>query len=191
MSNSPANGAASTSSGDTNEGDARCTATTRVASGAYEARRRGACVLGLPKPTLVERLHTEPRRYQAGKGGAYLQISHALRPDGAADRIGFRPTLCGARVKPTLRPFYVNVPPSYHNCETCDWVAERFPPERNIDPAADVGTATSLIGTLWAARHAPEPELRSQVDQLLALLGAPAGARGATRSPREAQMTSH
>ena len=158
---------------------------------AYEARRRGACTLGLPKPTVVERLREHPKCYQAGVGGMYLHLSHALRPDGAADRIGFRPTLCGARVKPTLRPFYVNAPPSFHNCATCDWIAARFPPVRNIDPAADIGTATSLIGSLWAARHADEPELRSQVDQLLALLGAPAGAAGATRSPREAQMTSH
>jgi hypothetical protein len=55
-------------------------------------------------------------------------------------------------------------------------VARHFPPERNIDPVGDVGTATSLISALRATRFAPEPVLRAQVDQLLAAFGAPAGA---------------
>lgn len=158
---------------------------------AFEHRRRGACVIGLPKPTMVQRLHDKPKRYQAGMGGKYLHISHALRPDGTADRIGFRPSMCGAYVKPTPRPFFVNASPSYNNCATCEWIAERFPPERNIDPVADVGTATSLIGTLRAARHAPEAELRAQVDQLLACFAAPAGASPMPRPPRHAHTTSH
>ena len=162
---------------------------------AYEERRRGAFFLGLPTPTIFERLHPDPKLYQAGMGGEYLHISHALRPDGCADNIGFRPSLCGARVNPTPRPFYSHRPISGRKtCDTCARVAEQFPLVRRIDPLSDIGTATALIGTLRATRHSPEPELREQVDQLLSLFGAPAGAAGTplrARKPRHAQRTSH
>ena len=111
---------------------------------AYEERRRGAFVLGLPAPTMFERLHPDPKLYQAGMGGEYLHISHALRPDGCADNIGFRPSLCGARVNPTPRPFYSHRPISGRKtCGTCARVAEQFPLQRRIDPLSDIGTATS------------------------------------------------
>jgi hypothetical protein len=143
---------------------------------AYEERRRGAFALGLPRPAVFERLHPDPKLYQAGKGGEYLHVAHALRPDGCADRIGFRPTLCGTRVSPTNRPFYPRAALGNQNCHTCVRVAEQFPLERRIDPLSDIGTATALIGMLRATRSAPEPQLREQVDELLSLFGAPAGA---------------
>jgi hypothetical protein len=162
---------------------------------AYEERRRGAFALGLPAPTMFERLHPDPKLYQAGTGGEYLHISHALRPDGCADNIGFRPSMCGARVHPTPRPFYPHRPANgRQTCHTCARVAEQFPLQRRIDPLSDIGTATALIGTLRATRHSPEAALREQIDQLLSLFGAPAGAAGSalrTRKPRQAQTTSH
>jgi len=144
---------------------------------AYEERRRGAFALGLPKAALFERLHPDPKLYQAGKGGEWLHVAHALRPDGCADQIGFRPALCGARVNPSNRPFYPRAAlGDNRNCATCVRVAERFPLERRIDPLSDIGTATALIGMLRAARAAPEHALRQQVDELLSVFGAPAGA---------------
>jgi hypothetical protein len=144
---------------------------------AFEERRRGAFVVGLPHPTLLERLHPEPKNYQAGMGGEYMHVAHALRPDGCADRIGWRPSLCGVRVSPANRPFYAHAAMSGNtNCITCTRVAERFPLERRIDPLSDIGTATALIGTLRATRRAPDAVLRHQVDQLLGMWGAPAGA---------------
>jgi hypothetical protein len=142
---------------------------------AYEERRRGAWALGLPKPTMTRRLRTHPKHYQSGTGGRMGTVVHALRPDGAADFIGFRPTMCGTRVKPSPHPFYEHANRRRH-CETCTRVATQFPPERDIDPVADVGTALSLIGTLRATRFAPEAILRAQVDEMLATFGAPAGA---------------
>ena len=151
---------------------------------AYENRRRGASAVGLPKPTVAERSAPKFKRYQAGSGGEYLQTVHALRPDGAADHIGFRPTMCGAYVKPSFRPFYEGYG---RNCETCDMVVSRFPPERNIDPLADVGTATAFLRMLAGVRCATEPVLRAHVDEMLALFGAPAGASRAARRLRRAQ----
>ena len=151
---------------------------------AYENRRRGANVIGLPKATTVERLHPDPKHYQSGAGGEYLNVLHAIRPDGCADYIGFRPTLCGTRVKPSPWPFYEQADAGGH-CETCTRVARLFPPERNIDPVGDVGTATALIRMLASARGASESVLRAQVDEMLAAFGAPAGASRASRaSPR-------
>ena len=145
---------------------------------AYEERRRGAYALGLPKPTVVERLHKRPGHYQVGTGGTYGTFTHALRPDGAADRIGFRPALCGARVKPSPRFFYPGRPVSdTRNCETCTNVALRYPAERNIEPLSDIGTAIALIAMLRATRHASDQELRAHVDLMLAAFGAPGGAR--------------
>jgi hypothetical protein len=156
---------------------------------AYEERRRGAYTLGLPKATMVDWLHPTPKHYQAGMGGQYLTIAHALRPDGAADRIGWRPALCGARVRPANRPFYVQGPLSGNrNCETCTSVAHRFPPQHRIEPLSDIGTVLAMIARLRAARPAPEPTVRALVDQLLACFGAPAGA---SLERRVAQMTSH
>lgn len=156
---------------------------------AYEERRRGALALGLPRATMFELVHPDPKHYQAGVGGEYQHVVHALRPDGCADNIGFRPALCGSRVKPCNRPFYIGFPLSCRiNCITCSKVADQFPLERRIEPLSDIGTATALIGMLRAARWAPEPVLRAQVDQMLSVFGAPAGA---ARSTREAQMTSH
>jgi hypothetical protein len=144
---------------------------------AYEERRRGAFALGLPKAAMFERLHPDPKLYQAGMGGEYQHVAHALRPDGYADTIGFRPTLCGTRVKPTNRPFYPGMSLSCtRNCVTCTRVAKQFPLARRIDPISDIGTATAMIGMLRATRGSPEPVLREQVDQLLRVFGAPAGA---------------
>jgi hypothetical protein len=144
---------------------------------AYEERRRGAFALGLPKATMFERLHPDPKLYQAGMGGEYQHIAHALRPDGYADTIGFRPSLCGARVNPSNRPFYPDASLSgRRNCVTCARVANRFPLERRIDPLSDIGTATAMIGMLRATRGSPEAVLREQVDQLLSVFGSPAGA---------------
>jgi hypothetical protein len=165
-----------------------CTRTCRQR--AYEDRRRGACVLGLPKPTVADRLHPTPARYQAGVGGPYLNKVHALRPDGAADCIGFRPTLCGASVKPSPQPFYEH-DTRKHNCLTCRRMAERFTPARRIEPLSDIGTAMALFGRLRSARHAPEEELRRLVDQVLASFGILAGAEREEREVRVAQMTSH
>jgi hypothetical protein len=152
-----------------------CTRTCRQR--AYEERRRGAFVVGLPKPILIERLRPVAAHYQAGIGGPYLNVAHALRPDGAPDYIGFRPTLCGAYVKPSIRPFYEDHPLSGRpNCATCASVARRHPAARLIDPPVDIGTATALIGGLRAARRAPAPVLRAQVDEILAHLGTPGGA---------------
>jgi hypothetical protein len=144
-----------------------CTRTCRQR--AYESRRRGALSFGLPKPTFI--LHRRPAkaRYQGGVGGFYLHVCHALRPDGAPDHIGFRPSLCGAYVKATPHPFFPERAPSgRQNCETCEAVARRHPPDRLIDPVIDVGSATALIAMLRTMRHAPEPLLRATVDQLLA-----------------------
>ena len=148
---------------------------------AYENRRRGANAVGLPRPTVADRGESKCKRYQAGVGGGYLDVAHALRPDGAADHIGFRPTMCGTYVKPSIRPFYEGY---LRNCETCEGVVRGFPAERNIDPLAEVGTATALIRLLAAARRASEPVLRAQVDEMLAIFGAPAGASRASRRPR-------
>ena len=110
-------------------------------------------------------------------GGEYQHIAHALRPDGYADTIGFRPTLCGTRVKPTNRPFYPDISLSgTTNCATCTRVANQFPLHRRIDPLSDIGTATALIGTLRATRHSPEGALREQIEEVLSAFGAPAGA---------------
>jgi hypothetical protein len=161
-----------------------CTRTCRQR--AYEDRRRGACRLGLPKPTVPQWLHPEPTRYQAGIGGPYLNVTHAMRPDGPADCTGFRPTLCGAVVKPSPRSFYEN--DTRRNCETCTRVAQRFKLPRRIEPISDIGTATSLFGRLRAARFAPDDELRREVDQVVATFGVLATAE---REVRVAQMTSH
>ena len=151
---------------------------------AYEDRRRGAYVLGLPKPTVVERLHERPAHYQVGTGGTYGTVAHALRPDGAADRIGFRPALCGARVKPTPRFFHAGRPISGNrNCDTCTNIALRYPAARNIEPLSDIGTAIALIAMLRATRHAPEKQLREHVDLMLAAFGAPGGASLLPRTP--------
>ena len=150
---------------------------------AYEHRRRGASVVGLPKASTVEPLRPDPKHYQSGVGGEYLNVAHGLRPDGCADYIGFRPTLCGTRVKPSPWPFYEQSDDRRH-CETCTKIARRFPPERKIDPLADVGTAIGLIGMLRAVRGASEEVLRKQVDEMLAAFGAPAGASRASRRPR-------
>ena len=153
---------------------------------AYEARRRGAFALGLPRPTVVERLHQRPARYQAGTGGLYDTVAHALRPDGAADRIGHRPALCGARVNPCIVDFYPGQPWSGNrNCITCTDIALRHPADRTIRPLSDIGTAIALIAMLRAARHAPEQQLREQVDLMLAMFGAPGGASLLPRSPRD------
>jgi hypothetical protein len=126
---------------------------------------------------MFDRLHPDPKLYQAGMGGEYQHVAHALRPDGCADSIGFRPSLCGARVNPSNRPFYAGVKTSgRRNCATCTRVATRFPLERRIDPLSDIGTTTAFIGMLRAARLAPDPVLREQVDQMLSVFGAPAGA---------------
>jgi hypothetical protein len=152
-----------------------CTRTCRQR--AYEERRRGAIALGLPKAIVMERLHPTPKHYQAGMGGQYMDVAHAVRPDGCADKIGFRPTLCGTSVNPVNRPFYAHVTGrGKKNCGTCARVAQRFPLEHRIDPVSDIGTATALIGMLRATRHAPEPVLREHVDQMLSCFGAPAGA---------------
>jgi hypothetical protein len=144
---------------------------------AYEERRRGAFALGLPKATYCELLHPEPKLYQAGMGGEYQHVAHALRPDGCGDNIGFRPSLCGARVNPSSRPFFPGMKRSgRRNCVTCTDVANRFPLERRIEPIIDIGTATAFMGMLRATRGAPEPVLREQVDQMLRAFGAPAGA---------------
>jgi hypothetical protein len=69
-------------------------------------------------------------------------------------------------------------------CVTCTDVANRFPLERRIEPLIDIGTATAFLGMLRAARDAPEPVLREQVDQMLRAFGAPAGAeRTSGRAP--------
>jgi hypothetical protein len=126
--------------------------------------------VGLPKPTVPKWMNPTPARYQAGTGGPYLNVSHALRPDGPADPTGFRPTLCGASVKPASHPFYEQ--DTRRNCVTCTRVAQRFKLTRRIEPLADIGTAMSLIGTLRGVRHAPEAELRAQVDHVLVSFGA-------------------
>jgi hypothetical protein len=134
-------------------------------------------------------VHHRPRHahYQAGVGGPYLNITHAMRPDGAADPIGERATLCGATVRPSPRPFYAH-DTRPHMCRTCGWIAGRFPPERPIEPLADIGTATALFGMLRGARHAPEDELREQVDQVLASFPMRSASE---RDWRVAEMTSH
>ena len=113
----------------------------------------------------------------------YGTVAHALRPDGAADRIGYRPALCGVRVNPSAVQFHAGRPSSgYRNCDTCTAVALRHPAARNIHPLSDIGTAISLIAMLRAARHAPEQELRDCVDLMLATFGAPGGASLLPRS---------
>ena len=126
---------------------------------------------------MCERLHPDPKLYQAGMGGEYQHVAHALRPDGYADSIGFRPSLCGARVNPSPRPFFPGAKTTgRRNCVTCTRVATQFPLERRIDPLMDIGTATAFIGMLRATRGAPERVLRAHVDQMLSAFGAPAGA---------------
>ena len=101
-----------------------------------------------------------------------------------SDRIGYRPTLCGSRVSPSIVEFHAGQPWSGNrNCATCTNVALRYPADRTIRPLSDIGTAIALIAMLRAARHAPEPQLRECVDLMLATFGAPGGASLLPRVP--------
>ncbi len=143
---------------------------------AYEERRRGAFRLGLPTPTPFAPSGQTPR-YERGAALYPNRKQHALRPDGAADRAGKRPAMCGARVRPTPAPFH---PIDQRNCLTCARIAQRFPPWRFFNSGRDAGTLGALVAALRDAANASEDELRAVVGQVLAHSGAPAGSFGPT-----------
>lgn len=141
---------------------------------AYEERRRGAFRLGLPVPTAFA-LPRHPPRYERGAALYPSRKQHALRPDGAADAVGRRPTMCGARVRPAPSPFH---PIDPRNCISCTRIVRRFPPWRFFNGGRDAGTLGALVAILRDAANANDDELRAAVGQLLAHSGAPAGSFG-------------
>ncbi len=137
---------------------------------AYEARRRGAYVLGLPRAPLPRR---EPSRtwrhaYETGKN---VMVRHALRPDGVADLTGARPTLCGTRAWVTTVAFepWLRVPAGHHAYDTCWAIAERFPATSVVDVSNDLARARHVVGRLRAvvATSPPPDDVRAAVADAL------------------------
>jgi len=138
---------------------------------AYESRRRGAYVLGLPRSPLPRPQPTRAKRaaYETGRNGT---VRHALRPDGAADRYGMRPTLCGARAWVTRMAFepWLHVPAAQRACETCRAIAQRFPSATPLDVSNDLARARHVLGRLRAvaASDVPSDAVRLAVTEALA-----------------------
>ena len=119
---------------------------------AYEARRRAAFHQRLLTPSLAFPPSAPPSspylvrpkpRYEAGR---HRQVVHALRPDGAANGSGHRPTLCGAITRPdAARRFFGDARIQRPSCEVCADVARRFPLTQAIDPPADLSRVKHLL----------------------------------------------
>jgi hypothetical protein len=140
---------------------------------AYESRRRGAYVLGLPKAPLPRPKRTRTYR-PAYETGVKYPVRHALRPDGAPDRFNGRPTLCGTRAHTSPVRFepWLREIPGQRTCRTCWAIAERFPAIAPPDAPNDLARARHLFGRLRAAvaRRGSDTELRTAVASVLAQL---------------------
>jgi hypothetical protein len=154
---------------------------------AFEHRRRGAFVAGLPAVPAMLPLRAKPPVYEMGNGWS---MRHALRPDGVPDRTGSRPTLCGARAR-KVRPDFTELeqrhPGSTPLCQTCLSIARTHPPQRAIDPSNDLAVMTALAGRLRAAHRRPGADLRPAVTDLLGLVGLPGGLLRRTPAPAHSQ----
>jgi hypothetical protein len=149
---------------------------------AFEHRRRGAFVAGLPAVPASLPVRREPPAYEMGKGWA---ARHALRPDGVPDRTGARPTLCGARarrVPQNFQPRWRGAHDGMPLCRTCQAIDRRHPAGRVIDPANDLPVMTALVGRLRADFAKPGADFRPGVSILLALVGLPGGVLRGTSS---------
>ena len=139
---------------------------------AYESRRRGAYVLGLPRAPLPRPPLTRARRvsYETGKNG---MTRHALRPDGAPDENGLRPTLCGTRGWVTTVGFepWLGVPGGHRACLTCWAITERYPAAAPLDVSNDLARARHVLRRLRACVTTnPEPgAMRAAVADALAI----------------------
>jgi hypothetical protein len=128
-------------------------------------------VLGLPRAPLPRPALTRTRRvsYETGKNG---MTRHALRPDGAADEFGLRPTLCGTRGWVTTIGFepWLLVPAGQKACLTCWQIAERFPAAAPLDVSNDLARARHVLRRLRACVATdPEPHaMRAAVADALA-----------------------
>ncbi|MGD9753385.1 MAG: hypothetical protein AB7W59_20520, partial [Acidimicrobiia bacterium] len=109
-----------------------------------------------------------PHCYEPGRGRTR---THALRPDGPPDRLGARPTLCGAtaRALPVVRRFG----PGAHRlpvCRTCDTLAHRHPLQRPIQPSADLARLKHVLRNARRRARRGEPvALRLLVERLYLL----------------------
>lgn len=138
---------------------------------AYEARRRGAYVLGLPQAPLPR--PSVSRTYRpAYETGLRYPLRHALRPDGAPDARNLRPTLCGTRAATSPAPFepwfgraHIGRP-----CRICVRLARRFPVATPPSAAADLARARHLVGRLRGAisSRASDAEVREAATAMLA-----------------------
>jgi hypothetical protein len=139
---------------------------------AYESRRRGAFVLGLPRAPLPRPELNRARRvsYETGKRGA---TRHALRPEGAPDEYGLRPTLCGTRAWVARIGFepWLSVPAGQRACLTCWGIAERYPAAAPLDVSNDLARARNVLRRLRACVATdPAPHtLRAAVADALAV----------------------
>ncbi len=141
---------------------------------AYEARRRGAHALGLPRAPLPRPRHTRSFR-PAYETGIRYPVRHALRPDGAPDARNFRPTLCGTRARTSpmrFEPWLRGEIPGQRSCRTCSSLARRFPPTIAPDAPADLARARHLLGRLRAgvAGRCSDRDLHAAVVDVLAEL---------------------
>ena len=140
---------------------------------AYESRRRGAYVLGLPKAPIPRPKASRTYR-PAYETGVSYPMRHALRPDGAPDRFNNRPTLCGTRANTSPMRFepWLREVPGQRTCRTCWAIAERYPATAPPDPPNDLARVRHLFGRLRAVvvRRSSDLELHEAVASVLAQL---------------------
>jgi hypothetical protein len=101
-------------------------------------------------------------------------MRHALRPDGAPDSLGGRPTLCGTRAAVSRMAFepWLREVPEQRTCRICWAVAERFPPYLPPNPSNDLARARHVVGRLRAvvAGRCTDDEMRRAVGQVVATI---------------------